>query len=54
MVWGEVWNIRQDVPEICLSCDLRTEQYECMLWDQTVSWDYGCNEWRGRLGKRGP
>jgi hypothetical protein len=33
---------------LCLSCERRTETWECLIWDHPVSWDYDCEAWTER------
>jgi hypothetical protein len=32
----------------CLSCEWRTEQSWCQLWEHFVDWDYVCEDWKER------
>jgi hypothetical protein len=51
LVWTNTWGMETTRGErMCLSCNLRTETNECMLWEQDVSWDYVCEQWRERMG----
>jgi hypothetical protein len=56
LVWADQWGatgyLYSDGPgavALCLTCALRTEQYTCVLWEQDVTWDYRCEQWRSIL-----
>lgn len=35
-------------PLSCLTCERRSENNECLLWEHHVDWDYYCGEWKPR------